>query len=136
MALGAATSPAINPAIAAGNATVSNVAPIFGLDQRGYARSTTAPSIGAFEFNGAIQPVPTVTQNLSNLAINATTLIITGTGFSTIAANNTVSLTLGAFGTVTSATATQLTVTFNTAPTPGELKAVVTTNSISSGRRS
>ncbi|RLS25448.1 MAG: hypothetical protein DWH70_05185 [Planctomycetota bacterium] len=127
MALGATS-----PAIAAGNASVSNVAPIFGLDQRGYVRSTTAPSIGAFEFNGAIQPVPTVTQNLSNLAINATTLIITGTGFSTIAANNTVLLSSGT-GTVTSATATQLTVTFNTAPTPGELKAVVTTNSISSG---
>ena len=128
MALGATS-----PAIAAGNATVSNAAPIFGLDQRYYTRSSTPPSIGAFEFNGSIPPAPTVTQNLSNLAINATTLIITGTGFSTIAANNTVSLTLGAFGTVTSATATQLTVTFNTAPTPGELKAVVTTNSISSG---
>jgi len=210
MALGAAS-----PAIAAGDATVSNAAPIFGLDQRGYLRSTTTPSsIGAFEFGGSTPPLPTVTSvspttgsgaggtpititganiagatsvsiggtaatnlvvnsptsitvttpahtagavsievttvggtntantlytysptvtpSTSNLAINATTLTITGAGFDTIAANNTVSLSSGT-GTVTSATATQLTVTFNTAPTPGTLGAVVTTNGISSG---
>ena len=36
-------------AIGAGNATISNAAPILGKDQRGYPRSSTAPSIGAFE---------------------------------------------------------------------------------------
>ncbi|MFN6050100.1 MAG: beta strand repeat-containing protein, partial [Planctomycetia bacterium] len=209
MALGATS-----PAITAGDATVSNAAPIFGLDQRGYLRSTTSPSIGAVEFNGTIPPAPTVTSvspstgsgaggtsititgtdlagatsvtiggtaatnlvvnsptsimvttpahtagavsievttvggtntantlysyaptvtsSTNNLAINATTLTITGAGFDTIAANNTVSLSSGT-GTVTSATATQLTVTFNTAPTLGTLGAVVTTNGISSG---
>ena len=75
---------------------------------------------------------PTVTKNTSNLANNATTLTITGIGFDPIAANNTVSLSSGT-GTVTSATATQLTVTFNTAPSLGTLGAVVTTNAISSG---
>ncbi len=40
-----------SPAINAGNAAISNASPISGLDQRGYARSSTAPSIGAFEFN-------------------------------------------------------------------------------------
>ena len=208
MALGA-----LSPAIAAGDAAISNAAPIFGLDQRGYTRSSTAPSIGAYEYNGAIPAAPTltsvspsagfaaggasititgadlanatavtiggiavsftvvsstsittttpahtagavsievttaggtnaantlysyapsVTPSTSNLAINATTLTITGTGFDPIAANNTVSFSSGT-GTVTSATATQLTVTFNTAPTLGTLGAVVTTNAISSG---
>ena len=210
------TSSSPSSVTAGGNTTVSNAAPIFGLDQRGYVRSTTSPSsIGAFEFGGSTPPLPTVTsvlpstgsgaggtnvtitgtdlagatsvtiggtavnftvvsstsittttpahtagavsiqvttvrgtsnstantlytytptvtQNTNNLAINATTLTITGAGFDTIAANNTVSLSSGT-GTVTSATATQLTVTFNTAPTPGTLGAVVTTNSISSG---
>jgi len=197
-------------AIATGDATISNAAPVNGLDQRGVTRSSTAPSIGAFEYvppaptvtsvspsagsaaggtsititgtdlatatavtiggnvvnftvvsstsittttpahtagavsievttvsgtntaNALYNYVPTVTPSTSNLAINATTLTITGAGFDTIAANNTVSLSSGT-GTVTSATATQLTVTFNTAPTPGTLGAVVTTNGISSG---
>ncbi|NBS02760.1 MAG: hypothetical protein EBS72_11650, partial [Rhizobiales bacterium] len=208
MALGA-----LSPAIAAGDAAISNAAPIFGLDQRGHVRSSATPSIGAYEYNGAIPAAPTVTSvspsvgssaggtsititgtdlagatavtiggtavkfavvsstsittttpahnagavsievstmggtntantlygyaptvtvNTNNLANNATTLIITGTGFDPIAANNTVSFSSGT-GTVTSATATQLTVTFNTAPTLGTLGAVVTTNAISSG---
>ena len=75
---------------------------------------------------------PTVTPSTSNLAINATTLTITGAGFSTTAADNTVAFSSGT-GTVTSATATQLTVTFNTAPDLGTLDAVVTTNGIGSG---
>ena len=36
-------------AIGAANATISNAAPINGLDQRGISRSPTAPSIGAYE---------------------------------------------------------------------------------------
>ena len=38
-----------SPAIGTGNASISNAPPINGLDQRGYTRSTTAPSIGANE---------------------------------------------------------------------------------------
>ena len=77
MAVGA-TSVAIN----AGNATVSNAAPISGKDQRGYARSTTAPSIGAFEYNG-IAPAPTV-NNISPVTgstVGGTNITITGTYF-------------------------------------------------------
>jgi len=77
--------------------------------------------------------MPTITSNGSNLANNATTLIITGTGFDTTATNNTVTLSSGATGTVTSATSTQLTVTFNSAPALGSLGVVVNTNGISSG---
>ncbi|RLS26680.1 MAG: DUF4347 domain-containing protein, partial [Planctomycetota bacterium] len=99
-------------AIGAGNATISNAAPINGLDQRGVTRSSTAPSVGAYE---GIATAPTVTLNTANLASNATTLTIAGTGFNTIAANNTVTLSSGT-GTVTNATATQLTITFTTLP--------------------
>ena len=37
-------------AINAGNAAISNGAPVSGLDQRGYTRSSSRPSIGAYEF--------------------------------------------------------------------------------------
>jgi hypothetical protein len=47
-------------AIGAANATISNAAPVNGLDQRGYTRSSTTPSIGAYEFNGTA-PVNTIT---------------------------------------------------------------------------
>ncbi|MEI6684524.1 MAG: choice-of-anchor Q domain-containing protein, partial [Planctomycetota bacterium] len=52
MALGAGS-----PAIGAGNAPISNTTPINSLDQRGFARSYSAPSIGAYEYNG-IAPAP------------------------------------------------------------------------------
>ena len=101
-------------------------------DQRGITRSTTAPSIGAFE--AAATVAPTVTSNTNSLAINATTLTIAGTGFDTIAANNTVTFNNGAVGNVTSATTTSLTVNLTTPPTTtGSLTAIVTTNAISSG---
>jgi hypothetical protein len=120
-------------AIGAGNATISNAAPINGKDQRGVTRSPTTPSIGAFEYNGTMPSAPTVTLNTTNnLVINVTTLTIAGTGFSTTAANNTVTFSTGT-GHVTSATSTQLTVTFDTAPSLGSLTAIVTTNSVSSG---
>ncbi len=117
-------------AIGAGNATISNNFPINGKDQRGVTRSSTAPSIGAFE---GIATAPTVTSNTDNLASNAATLTIAGTGFNTIAANNTVTLSSGT-GTVTSATATQLTITFNTLPSAtGSLTAIITSFGITSG---
>jgi len=76
--------------------------------------------------------VPTVTLNTANLAQNATTLIIAGTGFSTTPANNTVVLNSGT-ATVTAATATQLTCTLGGPPSLGNLTAIVTSNSVSSG---
>jgi hypothetical protein len=77
---------------------------------------------------------PTVTLNTANRAINAPTILIAGTNFSTTPANNTVAFNLGATGTVTAATATQLTVTFTAQPgATGSLTAVVTSNGGSSG---
>src|SRR5262249_3337649 len=77
---------------------------------------------------------PTVTQNAASLAITATSLTINGSGFSITPANDSVAFNLGAVGSVTAATSTQLTVTLTTAPTSvGNLTAVVTANGGSSG---
>lgn len=75
---------------------------------------------------------PTVSASTNNLAINAPSLIITGTAFDTNPANDIVALNSGT-GTVTAATATQLTVTFATQPSLGNLTAVVTTTVGNSG---
>jgi hypothetical protein len=72
-----------------------------------------------------------VTLSTTNLPSTATTLTIVGTDFDIITANNTVTFSSGT-GHVTSATSTQLTVIFDTAPSLGSLTAVVTTNAISS----
>src|SRR5262249_28633505 len=53
--------------------------------------------------------------------------------FDATAANNTVAFDLGAVGSVTAASPTQLTVTFSTKPSAGDLKAIVTSNGVSSG---
>jgi len=68
------------------------------------------------------------TVNAANRSfVSTSTLTIAGTGFDATAANNTVTFNLGAVGTVTSATTTQLTITFSTFPTAyGNLNAVVT----------
>ena len=77
---------------------------------------------------------PAVTSSTTALAANATSLTISGTGFSTTPANNTVAFNNGAVGTITAATATSLTVTLSTMPSAvGSLTAVVTTNGVSSG---
>lgn len=55
MALGAGS-----VAIGAGNTTISNASPVFRKDQRNYIRSSTAPSIGAYELNGTYL-APTLT---------------------------------------------------------------------------
>lgn len=66
---------------------------------------------------------PTVTLSAATMPINATTLTINGTGFSTTAGNNLVAFTPTGSGTVTGLTGL----------TAGVLKAVVTTNAVSSG---
>jgi hypothetical protein len=77
---------------------------------------------------------PVVTSSTTSLAINATTVTISGSGFDPVAANNTVVMNNGAIGTVTSATVSLLTVTFSTKPIAlGTLTAIVTTNSQTSG---
>jgi hypothetical protein len=100
-------------------------------DQRGvsYARQIAGVvDIGAYEFQTI-----SVTPNTTNLATSASTLTITGSGFDPSAVNDSVTFNDGAVGTVTSASASSLTVTFSTAPTVGNLTAVVTSDGTSSG---
>lgn len=69
---------------------------------------------------------PTLTANTAGLPADATTLVIHGSGFSTTPADDVVTFSNGATGTVTAATATQLTVTNLRGLTLGPLTAVVT----------
>ena len=77
---------------------------------------------------------PTVTPSTASLPVNAATITIAGSGFSPTPANNSVVFNNGAVGTVTTASANSLTVTFTTKPTvAGSLTAVVTSYGGSSG---
>jgi len=73
---------------------------------------------------------PTVTVSTTMIPNVPTTLVISGTGFvAGVPEANTVTFDNGAAGTVTAATATQLTVSITTYPSrTGPLKATVTTN--------
>ena len=72
--------------------------------------------------------VPAVTTVTTGINADAATLTINGFGFDTTPGNNAVAFNNGALGHVTAATATTLTVTFDTQPTGGNLYAVVTTD--------
>jgi len=111
MALGAGS-----VATGTGNAFISNASPIFGLDQRGVARSSTAPSIGAFEIgaiSAALNPIfgPT-TSTLDGFTAQITnydpafTFSGTATANGTVAINGTGLVTVTGLAPGTSSTAT------------------------------
>ena len=77
--------------------------------------------------------LPTVTLSNTVLALNPNTITVNGAGFDTTAANNVVTLSNGAAGTVIAATSTALTVLLSTRPSAGLLTAVATINGVSSG---
>ena len=121
-----------SPALNTGSTSVLSSPYDLTTDQRGYTRSTgTHLDIGAFE-SGAVNVTPVVTASAVKLAATATTLVIHGIGFSSVAANNTVAFTSSSgvvtTGTVTSATTTTLTVTGLSGLTGGILSAKVTSN--------
>src|SRR4029079_1669716 len=93
--------------------------------------TTNSKTSGAAVQVAAVTPV--VTNNTINLTPASTTVTIAGFGFDPVAAHNSVAFSNGAVGAVTTATATSLTVTFSTRLSIGNLTAVVTTNSQSSG---
>jgi hypothetical protein len=101
-------------AIGTGNATISNAAPVSGLDQRGTTRSATAPSIGAFEGqNPANTPTfatPTSTANGFTVQISnydgAFTYGGTATASGTVAISGTGLVTVSGVAANTSSTAT------------------------------
>ncbi|MBL9114244.1 MAG: CHRD domain-containing protein [Verrucomicrobiaceae bacterium] len=76
---------------------------------------------------------PVVSINAGNIATNATSMTISGFGFSTTPGNNTVTFSPSGTGTVTAATATTLTVTSLANLPAGTLNASVTSNSVLSG---
>ena len=79
---------------------------------------------------------PVVTSSTANVAANATSMIISGYGFDTTTANDSVTFNNGVTGTVTSASLTSLTVTVNgpSSLTAGTaLDASVTVDGLSSG---
>ncbi len=76
---------------------------------------------------------PAITVSSAKLAINATSLTITGFGFSTTPASNVVTFSGGATGKVTSSTATHLNITNLSGLTAGNLTVTVTTSGVSSG---
>ncbi|MDB6120542.1 MAG: hypothetical protein JWO08_4323, partial [Verrucomicrobiaceae bacterium] len=86
--------------------------------------------------SGVITPTdvtPDVTSSTAVQTTAVTTVTINGSGFATTNANNSVLFNLGAAGSVTSSTTTQLIVTFSVRPVAGNLMAVVTSNGQSSG---
>jgi hypothetical protein len=63
-----------------GNLSISNASPVNGLDQRGFVRSSTAPSIGAYEFNGVAPSSPPLPARPFSPAFPHALSITTGSG--------------------------------------------------------
>ncbi|MBS0261289.1 MAG: hypothetical protein JSS02_04980 [Planctomycetes bacterium] len=117
--------------------TISTMGTMTGGDQLTAVVTTSGVSSGAAVQVATIAPIVT----LSTKAVTSTTLTISGVGFSTIAASNSVLLKDSVTGntatvTPTAATATSLTVSLSTLGTltgGDKLTAVVTTGGVSSG---
>jgi len=117
-------------------ATATSLTVTFSTKPRSAGSLTAIVTTSTFSSGTAVQiatVTPVITSSVTNLAATASTLTIAGFGFDPTASRNTVVLSNGAIGTVTSATATSLVVTFSKKPTAGAFTATVTTNSVSSG---
>src|SRR5262249_13790570 len=108
-----------------GNLFVANFGSGAGTTVSEFAATGTAAAPGGVVTATATQPV--VSSSRAYLPANASSLTINGFGFDTNPANDTVSFSGGATGTVTNATATQLTVGNLSGLTPGSLSASVST---------
>ena len=100
------------------------------------AASVTVDGVSSGSLVQVATMAPVVTWNTANLAADGTTLTITGYGFDTVIANDSVILGNGVTGTVTSASLTSLTVSVSdlSSLTAGiALEASVTVDGISSG---
>jgi hypothetical protein len=111
--------------------TYSNIQSVYLTPGTGYASSASVAGNGP---TITVNAAPTVTASTANIGTNATSITISGSGFSATPANDSVTFNLGAVGTVTAATANSLTVSLTTDPTStGNLTAVVTVSGTSSG---
>src|SRR5262249_7116934 len=120
--------------VTSATATTLTVTSLSGLVAGALDASVTVDTISSGAAVQVATVTPVVTSSSANLAANATSITIDGFGFDSTTTNNTVVFNDGAVGTVTTASASSLTVTFTTTPTSaGSLTAVVTSNSVSSG---
>ena len=76
---------------------------------------------------------PSVTLNSAAISSTQTTLVIAGSGFAPLAADNVVTLSSGTVGSISAASTTSLTIVFGTQPGLGPLSASVTAFGLSSG---
>jgi hypothetical protein len=95
--------------------------------------TTNGVSSGAAVQVATVVPVLAPPNPVPTISHTATSITISGFGFDPVAANNTVIFNLGALGHVTAATATSLTIVFDTPPTAGSLTLIVITDGVSSG---
>jgi hypothetical protein len=119
--------------VTAATATQLIVTGLSGLTAGNLSASVSVNGVSSGSAVQVATVAPVLTSSTTSLAANATSLTISGFGFDTTPANDTVSFSGGVKGTVTSATATQLTVTGLSGLTGGNLNASVTVNTVSSG---
>jgi hypothetical protein len=125
--------------VTAATATQLTLTGVSGLVAGPLYASLTVDGVGSGPAVQVAVVTPVVTVNTATLLNNATSLVITGFGFSTTPADNIVVFSGGATGVVTAATLTQLTVTSLAGSVPanglplGALTAVVTANGVGSG---
>jgi len=118
--------------VTAATATTLTVTSLTGLSAGSLTATVTSNSVTSASVQVATV-IPVATKSTAGLGVNATSLIINGFGFDPTTAHDTVSFSGGATGTVSSATATQLTVTNLGGLKLGSLTAAVTVDGQSSG---
>ena len=119
--------------VTSATATKLTVTSLSGLTVGSLTATVTSNSVSSTSAVQVATVIPVVTTSTASLGVNATTLIITGFGFDTTAAHDVVSFGGGVTGTVSSATANQLTVTNLSGLTLGALTASVKVDGQNSG---
>lgn len=107
---------------------LSSVGGTDGTGSGGVAVASLSGDAGANQTSsGSTLGAPEIDASAANLSILANSVVVTGRNFDSIAANNTWSLGLGAVGRTSSASATQLILTFDVKPqATGNLMAILT----------
>ena len=119
--------------VTAATATTLTVTSLTGLTAGSLTATVTSNTVSGASAVSVATVIPVVTPSTASLAANATSLIINGFGFDPIAANDVVSLGGGVTGTVSTATANQLTVTSLVGLKFGSLTASVAVDGQDSG---
>jgi hypothetical protein len=123
----------VSGVVTTASATELIVTNVTGLTAGPLTASVTVAGLGSGSPVQVAMITPVVSFGTDVLPVNGTSLIIKGFGFSTSPGNNVVTFGGGVTGTVTAATATELTVTSLSGLAIGKLTASVSTNGASSG---